>query len=111
MVAYFQGLQNCSAGLLLCIRSKRAVESFEREFKSEQGGTNAFHCHGPTTAPRDLIRAKKTGAVITAKKKHTQMELKSDYDVFKKVHIANPYRQTRATQTLKMIPHASGVWT
>jgi hypothetical protein len=39
------------------------------------------------------------------------MELKSDYDVFKKVHIANPYRQTRATQTLKMIPHASGVWT
>ena len=39
------------------------------------------------------------------------MELKSDDDVFKKVHIANPYRQTRATQTLKMILHGTGVWT
>jgi hypothetical protein len=50
LVAYFQGLQNYSAGLLLCIRNKRAVESFERGFKSEQGGTNAFHCQRPNNS-------------------------------------------------------------
>jgi hypothetical protein len=78
--------------------------------KGNREAQTPFIANGPTTAPRDSIRAKKTGAVITAKK-HTQMELKSDDDVFKKVHIANPYRQTRATQTLKMILHGTGVWT
>ena len=41
---------------------------------------------------------------------HTQMELDSDADIFEKVHIANPHRQSRATRTLKMILHGSGVW-
>ena len=45
-----------------------------------------------------------------SEKTHTQLKFKPDEDVFKKVQIANPYRQNRATRTLKMILHGSGVW-
>jgi hypothetical protein len=38
--------------------------------KANREAQTPFIANGPTTAPRDSIRAKKTGAVIAAKKTH-----------------------------------------